>query len=346
MIAPPTELDAAVRLGISLLIGAGVGLEREWSGHSTGPQARFAGLRTFVLLGVTGGIAGILLGTSELLAATIVAGSLALTVAAYALASSKHDGEIGGTTEAAALLVTGLGVLAGAGYLALAAGAGALVVLVLREKTRLHWLVRRVSEHELRATLQFAVLALVILPLLPEGPFGGEFGLRPRELWLLVLLFSAINFGAYLIRRTLGPMAGYLATGLAGGLVSSTTVTLEFSRRSRREPEFATPLAFGVIGACTVLVPRVIVVSGLLNVEVAKSLATMLWLPTLIGAGIIAYKWYRQRDVPERTDEQGPRNPLRLGAALQMAVAFQVALSLLALVRNRGACTRRRHCLA
>jgi uncharacterized membrane protein (DUF4010 family) len=333
--APATELDAALRLAIALLIGAGVGLEREWSGHSTGPLARFAGLRTFVLLGVCGGIAGVLLSTSEILAATIVAGSLALTVAAYVLAASKPEGEIGGTTEAAALLVTALGVLAGSGYLALAAGAGAVIVLALREKTRLHWLVRRVSEHELRATLQFAVLALVILPLLPEGPIGGALGLRPREVWILVLIFSGINFGAYLIRRALGPHAGYIATGLAGGLISSTAVTLDFSRRSRAEPELARSLGFGVIGACTVLIPRVVAVSWLLSADVALAIAGMLWLPAVVGTGVVAWAWRHQAPRSDVKDQGAVHNPLRLRVAMQMAVAFQVALTLLAIVKDR-----------
>jgi uncharacterized membrane protein (DUF4010 family) len=336
MNAPENEMDAAIRLAIALLVGAGVGLEREWSGHSSGPGARFAGLRTFLLLGVAGGVAGLLAGDSPAIAAVIVAGSIALSIAAYVLASSRPEGEIGGTTEAAAVVVVALGVLAGQGFLALAAGIGAVVVLALREKARLHWLVRRMSEDELRATLQFAVLALVILPILPEGPFGGALGFQPRAVWILVLLFSGINFGAYLVRRALGPHSGYIATGLAGGLVSSTAVTLAFARRSRREESFAPALAFGAIGACIVLIPRVIVISAILDTAVAWQLARILAVPALAGAAIVGFAWRNRALRAADVDEQeGVRNPLRLGAAVQMALAFQVSLTVLTFVRDR-----------
>lgn len=330
-----SELDAAGRLAVALLVGAGVGLEREWSGHSVGPAARFAGLRTFLLLGLAGGLAGLLADTAVVLAAVVVAGCMGLSIAAYVLASSRPDADIGGTTEAAALVVIALGVVAGRGSLALAAGAGAVVVVALREKTRLHWIVRRLSEHELRATVLFALLALVVLPLLPEGPFGGALDLRPRDIWTLVLLFSGINFGAYLIRRAIGPHAGYIATGLAGGLVSSTAVTLDFARRSNREEAFARALAFGTIGACTVLIPRVIVVSAILNPAVAWQLAGMLVAPALVGGAVMAYAWSGHMRHAAEDGELKVKNPLRLGAAVQMALAFQVALTALAFVRER-----------
>jgi uncharacterized membrane protein (DUF4010 family) len=284
----PAELDAAVRLAIAALVGLGVGLEREWSGHATGPNARFAGLRTFLLLGLIGGASGLLLANShEGAAAVAIAGGMAISVAAYVMAVRRPDVDIDGTTEAAALIVVLLGALAGEGYLALAAGAASVVVLALSEKTRLHWLVRRVHEHELRAALQFGVLALVVLPLLPTGPFLGPVGFRPRALWMIVLLFSGLNFIGFLARRALGPAPGYTLTGLAGGLISSTAVTLEFSRKSRQEAQLARGLAYGVLGACTVLIPRVLIVSATLNTAVAIRLAWFLLPPAAVGVTIL-----------------------------------------------------------
>src|SRR6185312_13579683 len=237
---------------------------------------------TFLLLGLTGGLGGLLLYASDSLAGSVfIAGATALTTAAYVIAARRPSGDIGGTTEAAGLAVIALGAMAGCGLLFLAAGAGSIVVLALSEKTRLHWFVGRVSEAELRATLQFAVLALVVLPLVPEGPFGGALVIRPRAVWAIALLFSGLSFGAYLLRRALGSQAGYMVGGLAGGLLSSTAVTLDFSRRSRAEPENAAALAFGVIGACTVLVPRIVILSALLNRAVAIRLAQMLWIPAV-----------------------------------------------------------------
>jgi uncharacterized membrane protein (DUF4010 family) len=329
-----TETDAAGRLAVAVLVGAVVGLEREWSGQATGPTARFAGVRTFLLLGLTGGIAGLLLQTPDSAAGSvIIAGAMALTIAAYVLAARRPSADIGGTTEAAALAVIALGAAAGCGWLYLAAGAGSIVVLALSEKSRLHWFVGRVGEKELRATLQFAVLALVVLPLVPEGPFGGTLDVQPRAVWTIALIFSALSFGAYLLRRALGSQAGYIVSGLAGGLLSSTAVTLEFSRRSRAEPENSAALAFGVIGACTVLIPRVIVLSALLNEPVAVRLASILWVPAIVGTVITLLGWHHRAPATDGPTPTELRNPLRLGAAIQMALAFQVAIAAIAFVR-------------
>lgn len=335
-----TELESAVRLAIAALIGAGVGLEREWSGKAEGAKARFAGLRTFLLLGLSGGIGGLLVSESEpVFGAVVIAGSMALSVAAYVMATRQPDSDIGGTTEAAALAVIGLGALAGIGSLGLAAGAGSLAVLALSEKTRLHWLVRHVGETELHATLQFAVLALVVLPILPEGPFGGALAIRPRDVWVLVLIFSGLNFAAFLLRKALGARVGDFVTGLVGGLVSSTAVTLDFARRSKREPARGPALAFGVIGACTVLIPRVVVVSALLNQQVAWALVKLLWMPLLAGVAVTILGWRFRTPTDLAAETAEVANPLRLRAAVQMAIAFQVALTVIAVVRERWGTT-------
>jgi len=331
----PSELEGAARLAIAALIGLGVGLEREWSGHTTGPDARFAGLRTFFLLSLIGGVAGLLLSESHEGAASVaIAGAMAIGVAAYVMAVRRPKAEIDGTTEAAALTVVLLGTLAGEGYLALSAGTASVVVLALSEKTRLHWLVRRVHEHELRAALQFAVLALVVLPLLPTGPFWGWIAFRPRALWMIVLLFSGLNFIGFLARRALGPQAGYTVTGLAGGLISSTAVTLDFSRKSRREGDIGRGLAYGVLGACTVLIPRILVVSAVLNSDVALRLVPFLLPPALVGLAFLLLSMRGNSDSQPGADLE-VANPLRLWTAIQMALAFQVAILILMLVRDR-----------
>lgn len=329
------EREVVVRLAIASLVGLGVGLEREWSGHATGPDARFAGLRTFFLLGLIGGIAGLLLSQShEAVASVIIAGAMAMSVGAYLMAVRRPETELDGTTEVAALSVVLLGTLAGDGFLALSAGAGSLVVLALSEKTRLHWVVRRVGEDELRAALQFAVLALVVLPLLPAGPFLGALEVKPRTLWMIVLLFSGLNFVGFLARRALGPGAGYVLTGLAGGLVSSTAVTLEFSRESKRNAAISRSLAFGIIGACTVLILRVLIVSGALDMDVARSLALFVVPPFLLGAGVLAWA-LRRRHEADGGEVLLAESPLKLGAAIRMAVAFQIAIVLVTAVRSR-----------
>jgi uncharacterized membrane protein (DUF4010 family) len=216
------------------------------------------------------------------------------------MAARRPEHDIGGTTEAAALVVIALGALAGTGFMTLAAAAGSLIVLVLSEKTRLHWLVGRVGRPELQATLQFAVLAFVVLPILPEGPFGGALALRPRAVWGFVLLFSGLNFVAYIVQKAIGPGLGEIVTGAVGGVVSSTLVTLNFSRRSRNDHKHAEALAFGAIAACTVLVPRVVIISTFIAPATMCPLAKLLWPCLLVGIAATFVGWRRQKPDGEK----------------------------------------------
>ena len=328
--------ETVVRLTVAGLAGLAVGLEREWSGHAAGPLARFAGLRTFFLIGGLGGIAGWLVSSGASGAGVVLlGGGSALIVAAYVVAARPGGHAIEGTTEVAALTVLALGVLAGLGYVELASGATAVMVLALSEKERLRRLVARIGEGELRAALQFAVLALVVLPLLPEGRYGPLGGIEPRGLWIIVLLFSALNFAGYLARRAVGPERGYGLTGLAGGLVSSTAVTFQFSRLSRRDPSLGTGLAVGVVGASTVLLPRLLVVSAVLNVDVARALVPLVVPPFLVGAALLLVAVVRRFESgAEARGDDEIRSPLRLDSAIRMALAFQASLMLISWASN------------
>jgi len=329
----PLDYETAIRLSIAALIGLGVGVERERSGRTAGPDARFAGIRTFLLLGFLGGTAGLFASQGhEAVSAGLILGGAALSVCAYAVATHRVTSSTDGTTEAAAITVIALSALAGAGSVGLAAGAGSLVVLALSEKTRLHSLVQHIGEVELHAALQFTVLALVVLPLLPPGPMLGSLAIRPRALWMVVLLFSALNFAGYLARRVVGVERGYGVTGALGGIVSSTAVTLSFSRLSAGQADIGVPLAHGVVAACTMLIPRVLAISAVLNPAVAFALLPRLLPPFILGACIVFFAW--RRDVPSRASvPESAHSPLRLSSALKMTIAFQVALSLMAFVR-------------
>jgi uncharacterized membrane protein (DUF4010 family) len=327
------QAAAPLRLAVAGLIGLAIGVEREWSGHASGPGARFAGVRTFFLLGLLSGIAGLLASRDRtLLSAVLLAGPALLIVGAYVVASLQTR-DRDGTTEAAALLVLATGGLSGLGEASLAAAVAAVAAMALAEKSRVRDLIARIGETELRAALQFAVLAVVVLPLLPQGPFGPGGAIRPRELWSVVLIFSGINFLGYLARRAAGPERGYGIAGLLGGLVSSTAVTLGFSRQSRLEPEHARGLALGVVAACTVLFARVFIVTAALSMGTARALAPYLIAPAVIGGAIVGYAVWRQ---PSRTGAGAPaeRNPLRLLAAVRMTVAFALVLLVIPLVER------------
>jgi uncharacterized membrane protein (DUF4010 family) len=319
-----------VRLLIATLGGAAVGVERQWSGHAGGPSARFAGLRTFTMLGAVGGLSGLLWAAGVTAPAAILFGGAVAIVAAGYLAASRMDTD--GTTEVAALVVLAAGLLAGLGFVKLASGITALVTLVLVEKTRLHALVERVDEVGLRSGVRFAVMALVVLPLLPEGPYGPLGGVRPRELWALVLFFSGISFAGYVARRLVGSGHGYLVTGLLGGIVSSTNVTFTFARTSRTEVAMDRALAFGAVAANAMLYPRVIVATAILNPSVVPPLVRYLVAPAAVAALVAAFGLWRSP--AEQESSAALNNPLQLATALPMAVLFQVVLMVVFVARE------------
>lgn len=330
--------DLVIRLAIAALVGLAVGIEREWSGHTAkAGHPRFAGVRTFLLIGATGGVAGWLVTTgTQSLAVALVAGIILVAVAAYRSASQRGgDDPLDGTTEVAAILVVALGALAGIGQTAVAGGAGVLIVLALSEKQSIDAAISRLGLTELRAALQFGVLALVILPVLPDETYGPLGGVNPRSLWIVVLIFSGLNFAGYVARRVVGASQGYGVTGALGGVLSSTAVTLQFSRLSRERRELSSPLALGTIAASVVLLPRILVLSTVLNSAVAMALLPYLVPPFLAGAALVGVQYVRLRRVTDGDEAAlDDGNPLRLASAIKMALAFQAALMAIQFVRD------------
>lgn len=325
------DRSALIGLLVATLGGAAIGFERQWSGHASGDRARFGGIRTFTLLGGLGGLAGWLSrGDLRPFSIALFIGATALIVAGYVVASRV---DVDGTTEVAALVVLVAGTLAGTGRLTVASGAVAITALLLLEKTRLHALVGRIDDASLRASARFAAMACVILPLLPPGPYGPLDAIRPRELWALVLFFSGLSFAAWIARRVIGERQGVIVAGLLGGAVSSTAVTLQFARDSRVPGAPAAALAAGAVGACTVLLLRVLVACAVLNPSLASALVLSLLPSFLLGAAIVAVLWWRHaRDAAPAVVDG---SPLRLGAALQMTAMFQVVLFAILAVQMR-----------
>jgi uncharacterized membrane protein (DUF4010 family) len=324
------DLSALLNVGVAVLGGLAVGIEREWSGKARGPRARFAGVRTFTLLGLVAGLSG-WLWTSGLTGLSIVllAGVAALVVMAYQ-AASRTDVE--GTTEVAAFVILAAGVLAGAGYPQVGSAITALTVFLLVEKKQLHRIVSKLDQTEVRAAARFAVMAAVILPILPPGPYGPLGGVRPRLLWALVLFFSGLSFVGYLARRSGLGSHGYALAGALGGIYSSTTVTLTFARLSRQQPSSGRSLAAGALGANVVLLPRVLIACAVLAPALAKALWPAFVAPAIVGIGLALYGL---RDSGRPGSAERKQNPLQVGAALQMAALFQVVLWVSAIAKQK-----------
>jgi uncharacterized membrane protein (DUF4010 family) len=323
------DLGGFAGLAVAILGGAAVGVERQRSGHATGPDARLGGIRTFTLLGTLAGLAGMLIEAGQSIPASLLlAGGIAVIVAGYIRASSK---DIDATTEVAAIVVLGAGALGGLGFLRLSAALTTLTVLLLAEKPRLHGFVERLDEPTMLAAARFAVMSIVILPLLPEGPFGPGPGIKPRELWMLVLLFSGMSFVGYIAQRMSGA-AGYPLTGMLGGLVSSTSVTLTFARLSKVHPQQQGPLAVGAVAASTVLFFRVAVAVAVLDAALLPVLARFLAAPLVAVIVAVALAWRSLR--ASKADAAPLKNPLQLLSAVEMALLFQVVLFAVYYVRQ------------
>lgn len=326
------ELDSSTAIGflIAAAGGAVIGLERQHSGHASGPDAHFGGLRTFSLLGMMAGAAGLLWANQFATAgAILLAAASALIVAAY-VAASRHD--IDATTEMAGLVVLAAGTMAGLGWWAFSSAIFAVTSLLLFEKSRLHALTENLPDAGLQAGFRFAVMALVVLPLLPEGPYGPWGGVRPRELWVMVLLISGMSFAGYAARCFVGAGQGYVVTGMLGGLVSSTNTTLTLSRQSASEPASGTALAIGVIAACTVMYLRVAVAVAMLNPALNLELAP-LWVPPSVAGAALTWFGLRRKDA-QADAGPAPSNPLAFVASLQMALLFQAVLFMIHAVRG------------
>jgi uncharacterized membrane protein (DUF4010 family) len=313
------------RFGAALAIGFLVGLQREFA-HGGLDREIFAGERTLALTGLVGCLAA--MAADELASPLPFVGVLAvvgaLIVVAYFIGAWR--GGVGLTTEAAALVTVLAGALCYWGHLALAAAIGVATTVLLSLKLETDKLVQRITREDVYATLKFAVITAIVLPVLPNQDFGPPplDVLNPHEVWLMVVFISGISFLGYVLIKVVGARHGIGLTGLLGGLVSSTAVTAGFSERSQRETGLAKPFALAITMAWTVMFSRVLVEVAALN----TALLRVLWLPmvasALAGLGYCVYLYFSQR-----TDEQGDvavSNPFELGPAVKFGLLYAVIL--------------------
>ena len=283
----PLALRFAVALGLGILIG----LERERAKGEEGG----AGVRTFALIALAGAIAGYLdrnLGLGWFALAIFVAVG-ALLISLYVLTSLR--GDTGITTEVSALLAFLLGLLCAHGQLQVAAWVAVAMALMLALKDWLHRLARRIDTSDVEATLKFAIVTLIILPLVPDQNYGPAplDVLNPYKVWLMVVLISGLNFMSYLLIKIVGAEHGIGIAGLLGGLASSTAVTLGFSQRSRQPGADASALALGILLAWTVMFFRVVVMTGLISGQLGLRLAVAMGALCVVSLGACYWLWRR-----------------------------------------------------
>lgn len=313
------------RFGVALAIGFLVGLQREYA-HGGSDRQIFAGERTLALMGLVGcaaAMAADVLASPWPFVGIITAMGVMITVAYFIMA---QRGGVGLTTETAALLTVIAGALCYWGHLGLAVAIGVATTVLLSLKMEMDVFVRRITREDVYATLKFAVITAIVLPVLPNQSLGAPplDVLNPYKIWLMVVFISGISFLGYVLVKVVGSRQGIGLTGLLGGMVSSTAVTLSFAQRSQREAELAKPFALAITVAWTVMFSRVVVEVAALN----RALLRVLWLPMAASAVVgLAYGVYLY--FSQRTDEEGEvvfSNPFELGPAVKFGLLYAVVL--------------------
>jgi len=335
------DLIVARNFAIALLIGALVGIEREKRKERT-RDAGIGGIRTFILFAQAGALSAWLgqhLGSPWILAAGIVSVA-AIVLAGYVVQARVFPGSVGLTTEVAGIVVCLLGAATMIGYPEVAVGLGIVTSATLAFKQPLHGLVEKIGTDDLYAGLKLLIASFIVLPLLPNQAVDEWGALNPYKMWLLVILIAGLSLVGYVAVRVLGTHRGTAVTGLTGGLVSSTAVSLAFARRSR-DPNVTTQeneaLAVGVLLAWVVMFLRIFVEVAVVNRDLLPLVAPPLGVMCVVSAAIAGLHYLRRSPTAgtEETPESVPlKNPFSLWSASKFALFFTAVLLVVNLVQT------------
>ncbi|EPW3765207.1 MgtC/SapB family protein [Vibrio fluvialis] len=315
---------------VALLLGAIVGTQRGWVARNNVEGSRVAGIRTFSLVGLYGGLSAILAAHySPLLLGFALLALVVLASIAFVLKQRKSQ-DISITGVVSLLVTFVLGSLAVSGEPVLAAAAAVITAVVLDNKKELHEALQKLQEYELDAALRLMLISVVMLPLLPNQSYGPWQALNPYEIWWMVVLIASISFLGYFAIKIGGAKRGVLFTSVFAGFSSSTALTLQFSNLSRDQPTISPLLASGILLCCGTMFPRLLIVASLINTE----LTPILWpviIVMMIGLYIPAWFIWRSTDVDFNEDQSANhKNPL----ALQSALWFGVILAIIMLLAH------------
>ncbi len=329
-----TELEPWWRFAVALLIGALIGLEREFV-QQRGQEQHFAGIRSFTLVTLFGALTASLTNQFGLLPFIIAfSGLILLTMASY-VAATLHAREVEGiTTEIAILLTFLLGALVIWDQAKVAIVLGVIIALILSVKGVLHRLVRRMSIQDLRMTIEFAIVAAVVLPLLPNRAVDPLGVINPFQVWLLVVFVSGIGFAGYVFMKTLGAGHGIKLTGLLGGTVSSTATTISFSSRSKETPALSPHYAQAILLASSVMIPRILILV-LVTFAPLVNLVVLPLLTMLVATLLSVYLLQRRLKAIDQTEEGVVElaNPLKLSSAILFGLVFAFLLIVIELMQ-------------
>jgi uncharacterized membrane protein (DUF4010 family) len=316
------------RFGVALFIGILIGLQREFAYDLRDhiEEKTFAGVRTFALLGLAGCTAAFvaeLLNTPWAFISIIGSLGLMITVAYFVLA---QRGSVGMTTEVAAVVTILTGALSFWNEIPLAVALGVTTTALLSLKLELHGFVAHLTREDMVATLKFAIITAIILPVLPNRSYGPPpFDvLNPYKIWLMVVLISGISFLGYVLFKFVGSRRGTGLTGLLGGLVSSTATTLSFSQRSQKASQLAKPFALAITIAWTIMFGRVLVEVG----AIYRPLLEVVWKPMAAAAvaGLLYCAYLYLAPSADDHEDITITNPFELRPAITFGLLYGLIL--------------------
>ena len=321
------------RLAVSLAVGLLVGLERGWQTRDESDHQRTAGLRTFALSGLLGGICGLMSAVSSpiVLAAGLLAFTVALVSFTYLEATAEKNFSVTGVV--AGILTFVLGAYATLGNEIVAVGSAVAMTILLALREPLHSWVRNLTWPEMRSVLVLLAMSFLLLPILPNRPIDRWEVLNPSEIWLLAILIAAVSFVGYIAVRILGERKGTAVAAIAGSLASSTATTLSFARLAREHPQGTHLLASGIMLAGVTMMVRILVLAGVIKPELIRDLIYPIGAAAavLLTGTVVLSMRQRRGGVPEPPQLQ-IKNPFDLGTVLQLAGLITVILLLAKLV--------------
>jgi uncharacterized membrane protein (DUF4010 family) len=316
---------------VSASLGALLGLERQWSGERENPKVEsIVGARTFAIWAALGTLCAWF--SQEQHPGFFLGGFAGMIVflSLFLYRRALRDRDIGLTTGAVGLATYLLGGLVFYGQSRTAVVIAISMLVLLASKERLHGLSRKFSRADVYQALQFAAVTGIVLPLVPDHPFGPYGAFNPFSIWLMVVLVSGLGFLGYVAVRAFGEDRGIAFTGLLGGMASSTATTLAMSRESRSLPETGHLCALAIVLACTVMLGRVAVLVGAVSLPVLGQVAP--WLLFIAAPGLLFAAWSWRHFSPHQPvaseAAQEVRNPLNLRIAIQFAILYALVVLL------------------
>jgi uncharacterized membrane protein (DUF4010 family) len=323
------------RLAVALGIGLLAGLERGWQTREAQPGSRAAGIRTFALYGLLGGLLAALgqaTGTAEGAGLLLGVGfaAFAAVVALFERAANRAAETYSATTFVAALLTFVLGAYAVLGDMRVAAAVAVAMTGILAARQQMHDWVERITWPELRSALVLLAMTLIILPLMPDTDIGPGGGVNPREVWLIAIILAGVSFIGYIAVKVFCTERGVLLAALAGGLVSSTAVTVTSARRAVAGEGTARLQVAGAAVASAVSFLRVLVVAAVIKHDLLPLLGPPLLAATAMAcvyAGVTVI-WRVEKSDSRRHRPAEFKNPFSLWPVVGFALFLAVVIVL------------------